>query len=48
MQQDAADATNSLDLLALEQSTGEEWFQKFEQVDGTLTKCLVLVAVLTS
>ena len=35
-------------MLQLEQVTDEEWFSDFELLEGTLTKCLLLIAVMTS
>ena len=38
----------SLNLLKIEQITNLEWFRDFEQLDDTLTKCLLLVAMMSS
>ena len=38
----------SLNLLHLEHVTDAKRFENFEQLEGTLTKCLLLIAVMTS
>ena len=40
--------TNRVNLLEIEELSNEEWFDNFEELDDPLTKCLLLVAVLTS
>lgn len=43
----AAASTAQPNLLEIDQVNDEEWFEQFELVEGSLTKCLVLVALLS-
>ena len=40
--------TNSLNLLKIEELSHQEWFSSFEELKDPLTKCLLLVAVMSS
>lgn len=42
------DKTNKVNLLQIEKLSNQEWFSNFEELEDPLTKCLLLVAVMSS